>query len=63
MPVVATPVVVMPVALTAAATFTAATATATAAVVRVVAAADLRQFRRRQRLELLPRRDQLLRLA
>jgi hypothetical protein len=61
MPVVAMPVVAMPVAVTTADTATATAAAA--AVVRVVAAADLRQFRRRQRLELLPRRDQLLSLA
>ena len=61
-PVVTTPVVMTPVvvAVTAAAATAATAATTTA---RAMAAADLRQFRRRQRLELLPRRDQLLRLA
>ena len=54
------PAVVMPVVTVAIA---AAAAPGPVTVVTVTAAADFRQFCGRQRLELLPRRDQLLRLA
>jgi len=55
------PAVVVPVVVVPAVTATAPVAAAAAAA--VTAAADLRQLRGRKRLKLLPRRDQLLRLA